>query len=287
MNEPREGLILLNKPTGVTSFQALRPVKQLLPRKTKVGHTGTLDQFATGLLPVLAGKATRLVRIFSSFDKSYRGVIRLGEESDTLDPESEARTVGAPPDRETLERAVSTFLGTIRQIPPAYSAVHIDGERAYRRVMRGETVEIPSREVTIYSFDLIAYDPPDATVEVHCSKGTYVRALARDLAASCGTGAYLRSLSRTTVGPYTLAEAEQEVTENAFQTLEEIVERLPNIRSVVVTPVVAQRVANGAKLRPLIGAEEWAGADPYVAIRRDDGTVVAVADSDFRYVLVR
>lgn len=284
MIEPREGLILLNKPTGVTSFQALRPVKKLVPKGTKVGHTGTLDQFATGVLPILVGKATRLVRIFSEFDKSYRGTIRFGEETETLDTESEVRRVGEPPDRRTLEEAIHSFVGPIEQVPPAYSAVHIDGERAYRRVRRGEVVQVPARKVTIYSLELLSYEPPDAVVTARCSKGTYIRALARDIAESCGTGAYLRALSRTGVGPYTLSETVDHVDEGSFHTLESIVDRLPNISSVSISETLAKRISHGAKLRNLVS---WEGGTPYIALRTEAGALVAIADESFNYILVR
>lgn len=290
MTETLDGLVLLNKPAGVTSFQALRPVKKLLPKRTKVGHTGTLDQFATGLLPVLIGKATRLVPLFSNFDKSYRGTVRFGEETETLDPESDPVPSGDPPSLEELAAALPRFVGEIEQVPPAYSAVHISGERAYRRVLRGEVVEIPARLVTVHAVELLSYHPPDAELLIRCSKGTYVRSLARDIGEACGCGAYVRQLSRESVGPFRLAEGVREPTMNDIRPLEEILSRIREVRRVDLEPSKAARVANGAKLRETLSSKELEGEERFVAFHNQQGRLIAIAEQrerGFQYILVR
>ena len=290
MTETLDGLVLLNKPAGVTSFKALRPVKELLPKKTKVGHTGTLDQFATGLLPVLIGKATRLVPLFSNFDKSYRGTVRFGEQTETLDPESEPEPRGEPPTLDQLAAALSHFVGEIEQVPPAYSAVHVGGERAYRRVLRGEEVEIPSRLVTVHALELLSYEPPDAEFLVRCSKGTYVRSLARDIGARCGCGAYVRKLSRESVGPFRLAEGVSKPSLGDIHPLEEIVSRLPELCRVDLGPREAGRVANGAKIRATLSPDKLEGDERFLALHNCEGRLVAIAEhrgSRFEYILVR
>ncbi|MFP4409539.1 MAG: tRNA pseudouridine(55) synthase TruB [Spirochaetaceae bacterium] len=290
MNESLDGLLLLNKPAGVTSFQALRPVKQLLPGKTRVGHTGTLDRFATGLLVVLLGKATRLVPLFTAFDKSYTGTFRFGEETETLDPERPPRPRGEAPTTDQLAAVLPRFVGRIEQVPPAYSAVHLEGERAYRRVLRGEQVQIPSREVTIHSLKLLRYDIPDARIEIHCSKGTYVRSLARDIAEACGCGGYLTALRRDSVGPFLLKEAVAAPSREAIRPLEEVVPKIPGVRRVDLSSPTARRVQNGAKLRETLDPELLRGEERFLGLYTPEGRLIAMAEQReraFHYILVR
>ncbi len=290
MTDALDGLLLLNKPAGVTSFQALRPVKQLLPRKTKVGHSGTLDQFATGLLVVLIGKATRLVPLFTAFDKTYTGTFRFGEETETLDPESTPRPRGEAPTIDNLAAVLPRFVGRIEQVPPAYSAVHVGGERAYKRVLRGETVEVPARDVTIHSLELLRYDPPDAALTIHCSKGTYVRSLARDIGEACSCGAYVTTLRRDSVGPFRLEEAVTEPQLEAIEPLEEVALRIPGVRRIDLSSQTARRVANGAKLQEALDNQLLEGEEPYIALYNPEGRLIGVAEHrerGFQYILVR
>lgn len=200
------GLILLNKPPGITSFSVLGAVKKELGTK-KVGHTGTLDKFAEGLIIALSGKMTRLVPRFTGMDKVYEALMLFGEETDTLDPEGRIIANAPVPEISVIEEAVKQFHGKILQTPPAYSAVHIDGRRAYERVRNGENPEMPSREIEIYGFEILSWDKPFLKTRIHCSKGTYIRSLARDLALQCGSRARLEELKRTAVGPYGLDRA--------------------------------------------------------------------------------
>jgi len=201
---------LLDKPPGITSAGAVAVVKRLLPRKTKIGHTGTLDPLATGLLVLVIGRATRLSRYVTDLDKSYVATARFGAISDTLDAEGEILTLDAPmPDEDDLRSAMQQFTGDITQIPPMASAVKVGGERLYKAHRRGETVERESRPVTIHSFSLTNLDiaSQTATFEISCSSGTYVRSLIADLADSLGTGAHLTALRRTSIGDLNLQHA--------------------------------------------------------------------------------
>jgi len=205
------GLILMNKPPGVTSFDALRDVKRSLGTG-KVGHTGTLDKFAEGLLLVLTGRALKLSRWFTGCDKQYTATLCMGTETDTLDPEGKVTAEAEIPSREALEKAIPQFLGTIQQAPPEYSAVHIDGRRAYDLARCGETPEMKLRPVSIYRLELIGWQPPHAQIYVHCSSGTYIRSLARDMALAAGTRAHLRALKRTHVAGFVLSNDNEQRT---------------------------------------------------------------------------
>ncbi|MFP3043475.1 tRNA pseudouridine(55) synthase TruB [Treponema primitia] len=200
------GILLLNKSPGYTSFDSLNAVKKALGTG-KVGHTGTLDKFASGLLVVLAGWALKLSPWFDRCDKRYEGLIRFGVETDTLDPEGEPIAEADPPSREALEQALTQFRGDIMQAPPAYSAIHLDGKRAYQLARSGVEVKMEKRPVTIHALELRSYDPPDACVYVHCSKGAYIRSLARDIAIAAGSRAHLAALERKRVAGFDIAQA--------------------------------------------------------------------------------
>ena len=218
-------IIPFAKPSGITSFTSLWQVKHTLGTK-KVGHTGTLDSFADGLLVLLSGKLTKLVPYITDFDKTYRVLLYFGKETDTLDPEGTVIAEKPLPVYADFIAAIRQLIGTIEQVPPVYSAVKQAGERLSDRVRRGETVTVPSRTVTIYSIDIeeIFYAPEadtdaeksetgaaqkvlGAVLCVRCSKGTYIRSLVRDIAHRCGSAAYVYALRRTAVGPFTLEQA--------------------------------------------------------------------------------
>jgi tRNA pseudouridine55 synthase len=185
----------------MTSFDTLRDIKHVLGT-SKVGHTGTLDKFAEGLLLVLAGRALKLSQWFTHCDKQYEGTICFGAETETLDPEGTVIANAPIPSREDVERVIPKFLGEIEQAPPAYSAIHIDGERASALARRGEAPEMQKRPVTIFKLDLLSWEPPYAKIFVHCSSGTYIRSLARDIAITAGSRAHLTALIRTQVGGF-------------------------------------------------------------------------------------
>ncbi|GHV82846.1 hypothetical protein AGMMS50212_01860 [Spirochaetia bacterium] len=200
------GYILLNKNPGVTSFEALYPIKRALGTG-KVGHTGTLDKFASGLLIILSGKALKLTNMFMKCDKSYTGMVRLGAETSTLDPEGEVIAQAPLPSLEAFEAALPQWTGEIMQTPPAYSALRINGKRASELARKGAAPEMKARPVTIHSIKILSWEPPDVKIEVHCSSGTYIRSLARDLALSSGSRGHLVALTRITVGGFSLDDA--------------------------------------------------------------------------------
>lgn len=200
------GAVLLDKPPGITSFGALGPLKRAFETR-KVGHTGTLDPFASGLLIALVGKMTRLADYITGQDKEYQAVFRFGEETDTLDPEGAVIKSADVPGEEAVRDAVARFTGSIEQRPPAYSAVHVGGVRAHRLARSGAAVEVPPRTVQVHALEILSWAPPELRVRIACGKGTYVRSLARDLGAASGSCAYVTELRRTRIGPYHVDEA--------------------------------------------------------------------------------
>jgi tRNA pseudouridine55 synthase len=193
------GVLLLAKPAGVTSHDVVAEVRRSLPRGTKVGHAGTLDPFATGLLLVLVGRATRAQRFLMALPKTYRAVARLGWVSDTLDREGELLETGRTPERLAIP------VGEQMQRPPAYSAVKVGGRRAYELARAGEAVETKERPVTVYRAELLWHEGDRAAFEIECSAGTYVRTLIAGLG-----DAYCDELERTAIGAFRLEDADPE-----------------------------------------------------------------------------
>jgi tRNA pseudouridine55 synthase len=211
------GLVVVDKPAGITSHDVVSRVRRLAGTR-KVGHAGTLDPMATGVLVVGIARATRLLGHLTLADKRYVATIRLGVTTTTDDAEGEVVET-RPTDRltdEAVRAALASFVGEIDQVPSAVSALKLDGKRAYARVRAGEEVELPARRVTIHDLDVTAVELPSVDVEIHCSSGTYVRAIARDLGAVLGVGGHLTALRRTSVGPFDLAGARtlDELTED-------------------------------------------------------------------------
>jgi tRNA pseudouridine55 synthase len=199
-----DGVLLLDKPVGLSSNDALIKAKRVLNAK-KAGHTGTLDPFATGLLPLCFGEATKFSQDLLESDKTYEATVHLGIMTTTGDTEGEViecRDVDV--DIELIEAALARFRGPILQVPPMYSALKRDGKAYYEYAREGITLEREARPVTIHGLDLIAYDAPFLKIEVTCSKGTYVRVLGEDIGAALGCGAHLSALRRTKVGPLTI-----------------------------------------------------------------------------------
>jgi tRNA pseudouridine55 synthase len=194
-----DGVLLRAKPTGVTSHDVVAEVRRSFPRGTKVGHAGTLDPFATGLLLVLIGRATRVQRFLMALPKTYRAVARLGWTSDTGDRDGELVRTGRMPD------ALEIPTGEQLQTPPAYSAVKVGGRRAYELARSGEVPELEARPVTVHRAELLSHDEERAEFEIECSSGTYVRSLITDLG-----DAYCEELERTAIGPFELGDADPE-----------------------------------------------------------------------------
>lgn len=199
----------MDKPKGWSSFDVIRCLRRLLSIR-KIGHAGTLDPMATGLLIVLVGrKATKQMQHFMDLPKRYTGTLRLGEVTPSYDAETDVteRKPWACVSQEALAQAAASFTGTITQRPPMYSAVKVKGERLYKKARRGETVDRPPRVVTIEELTWTGRDGADVSFQVKCSKGTYIRSLAHDIGQSLGCGAYLVQLRRTAIGPYEVDRA--------------------------------------------------------------------------------
>lgn len=204
------GIILYAKKAGITSFSSLWDIKHALHTK-KVGHTGTLDSFADGLLVVLTGSMTRLVSHITDFDKTYEAIIRFGVETDTLDPNGQEIKTAPLPSKRDIENVLVQFKGDQLQIPPLYSALHVDGKRASDLARKGKTVDMKSRPIKIFDLSLIEVDNDDSVTYAHIcvsvSKGTYIRSLARDIAYACSSCAHLIKLRRTSIGSFLLKDA--------------------------------------------------------------------------------
>jgi tRNA pseudouridine55 synthase len=205
---PLFGLLNVNKPSGVTSRRVVDKVKRLI-KPSKVGHAGTLDPLASGVLVLGVGQATRLVEYVQRMPKRYRATFLLGVTSTTEDVEGDMTPLVDPPrpTREQLECAAAKWTGQIQQRPPAFSAIKVAGRRAYARARAGETVELTPRTIHVHRLEIVAFEYPELKLEIACGSGTYVRSLGRDLAHSVGTGAVMSGLERTAIGRFSIDDA--------------------------------------------------------------------------------
>ena len=212
-SQQKQDIILIDKPAGLSSFGVVARVRRRLSmeagKKVKVGHTGTLDPFATGLLILLANKATKLSNQFLKLDKWYEATICLGKTSTTGDPEGEIieQNTEKLPTLEEVKTVVNQFVGQITQTVPAFSAVKINGQRAYHLARRGEAVSMPTRQIEIYVIEILSYNYPELIIRTHVSSGTYIRTLGEDIGKALGVGAYLTALRRTQIGDYQIKNA--------------------------------------------------------------------------------
>jgi len=202
------GILLLDKPVGITSNAALQTVKRLY-RANKAGHTGNLDPMASGVLPICLGEATKMSAFLLEADKRYRGIIKLGVRTSTADAEGEVLETHEVPalSAEVIESVLARFRGRIEQVPPMHSAVKYKGQPLYKLAHKGLEVERKAREIEIYALDLVRIEGDELEVDVHCTKGTYVRTLAEDIGAALGCGGHLSALRRTAVGMFRLDDA--------------------------------------------------------------------------------
>lgn len=204
----QDRILLINKPLRWTSFDVVNKLRYILKMK-KIGHAGTLDPLATGLLIICTGKMTKRIEEFMGQEKEYTGTLVLGQTTPSHDLEteiSEAKDVSHIT-VESISEAAKTFTGKLSQIPPIHSAIKIGGKRAYAFARKGKELELKPREVEVTEFEIIAYKQPEVTFRIVCSKGTYIRSLVRDLGDSLGVGAYLSQLCRTRIGPYKLSDS--------------------------------------------------------------------------------
>lgn len=249
------GILLIDKPAGVTSFEVVRRARRVLKIR-KIGHLGTLDPFATGLLPLCLLEATKLTPYLMPEPKAYRAQVKLGVTTDTQDcTGTVVATNEAMPTPEQIFQAAARFVGEVTQVPPLYSALHYQGERAYRLARRGEVVELAPRTVTIYDLSVDAVALPEFTMTVKCSQGTYIRTLAQDLGEALGCGAHLAALRRLAVGPFRvddalhLAALEELSHEVLVSRIIALSACLPGLRPVEVDEAAARQLRQG---RPLV-----------------------------------
>jgi tRNA pseudouridine55 synthase len=283
-----DGILVIDKPVGPTSHDIVALVRRLAATK-RVGHGGTLDPFASGVLPLFLGRGTRVVEFHLGDRKAYRATVCFGAASATDDLEGELTPgAGPPPTVEVVTAALAGFTGPISQRPPAYSAIKVGGRRAYAMARAGESVTLAERDVIIHALSIVSWDAtesdrPIAILDVECSAGTYIRALARDLGERVGSGAYLGALRRTASGPFGEADALPLETvrlaaadgpgplAELLRPIDTGLERFPEI---ALTPAETEAVARGQFIRPAGGVV--AGAERY-RLRAPDGVLAAVA----------
>lgn len=283
-------MLLIDKPSGPTSHDVVDRVRAILKEK-RVGHTGTLDPLASGLLVICVGRATKVARYLAGEDKEYQAVIRLGVTTTTQDRTGEkiqTRPVEGVT-RADVEAALPQFIGLQKQTPPAFSAVKVQGVPAYRSARRGEPVALTPREIEVFELQLTACEMPLVTLRIRCSKGTYVRALAAEIGERLGTGAHLAELRRTKVGPWDVAEAltvdqlQQAAQEQKISArLIPLARALP-LSKLSVSAALAERIGSGPLLtrENLLGIEgDFAPGDPVVLV---DPAGLAIAVGEVLY----
>lgn len=260
------GVLVVDKPIGMTSHD----VVQIIRRGTgirRAGHTGTLDPRASGVLVVLIGPAVRLSEYVSASDKRYQATVRLGSTTDTYDSEGVITSSQPVEDisEEQFVQALEQFIGEIEQVPPPYSAVKVQGRKAYEMAREGEEVELAPRKIQVYSLDLLEWDPPEAVIDVFCSSGTYVRSLANDLGAALGCGAHLVGLRRTKSGRFTLRDAvplrrlqESFLTNNWYRHLIPAAEALGDWLMVELDADQVELIRHGHRILAEPGSKGWA-----------------------------
>lgn len=266
---PPSGLINVYKPQGISSRRVVDHVQRLV-RPAKAGHAGTLDPLASGVLVVCVGQATRLIEYVQQQTKQYRGTFLLGRRSDTEDIEGQVEELPSPPEPsvEQLEAALANFVGEIQQRPPAFSALKVEGKRAYDLARQGRQVELKPRPVTVYSLKLLAYAYPLFQLDIACSAGTYIRSLGRDLAESLGTAAVMSALERTAVGRFTVEKAVpmDALTPETWRShLQPAATAVADLPTVSLGPEELKRLAHGHPLDAAIASTLQLKQDQEVA----------------------
>lgn len=251
------GALVIDKPVGMTSHDVVQAVRNGTGLR-RAGHTGTLDPRASGVLVILVGPAVRLSEYVSASDKRYQAIIRLGGSTDTYDAEGKFTPTKDPSNvtEAEFEEALKTFVGEIEQTPPPYSAVKVQGRKAYEMARKGEEVELEPRTITVHHLEVLEWTPPEVVIDVHCSSGTYVRSLANDLGKKLGCGAYLVGLRRTKSGKFTLRDAvplrklqEAFTAGNWYQYLIPAAEALGDWYAVELSPDEVEAVRHGHRVK--------------------------------------
>jgi tRNA pseudouridine55 synthase len=277
------GLLVVDKPSGTTSRGIVNRVVPLFPR-AKVGHAGTLDPLASGILIVCVGPATRLVEMIQRMPKTYRTAVRMGARSDTCDADGRINAEPSPriPHRTEVESALAAFHGSLLQVPPAYSALKIKGRRAYALARAGAQPELSPRLVQIDRVELLSYAWPTLELEIECGSGTYIRSIARDLGESLGCGGYVETLVRTKVGPFGLEQAMRlaDLSSGSIRShLKPALAAVPNLPKLVLRARQLEDVAQGRTF-DLDDLDARRGPSGPVALLDLDGRLVALAELD-------
>jgi tRNA pseudouridine55 synthase len=273
-------MLVIDKPPGMTSRAVVDRLQRCFPRGTKIGHTGTLDPLATGVLVICVGAATRLTEYLQRMTKTYRAGIRLGSRSDTDDSEGTVSAVEGTvaPYRDAVERCLASFIGDIDQIPPAYSAAKLNGRRAYELARRGQEVMLGRRRIRIGQIDVISYDFPHLEIEVQCGKGTYIRSLARDLGEMLGCGGLIESLRRTSVGPF--APKDALALDSGCVAIRSkllpLLQSIPNLATVSLDEAQLRKFRQGLP----VPAHVAAALEDDVAVLNTEGELAALARYD-------
>lgn len=243
----RNAVILVDKGEGITSFDCLGRIKRNVNKKT--GHCGTLDKFAHGLMIVLCGSYTHMVPAFMGLDKTYEAEIEFGRMTDTLDPEGEVVETSPVPSEEVILSAVRRLTGVQMQLPPVYSAIHVNGKRSYQMARSGASdVDLTPRLINIYSAEVLSWKSPVLTIRLNVSKGTYIRSFARDLGHMCFSSAFVRTLYRTQIGPFRVEDAVRYDDEDALKLIpegRELISMLPGSKEIEINDIEAFKAANG------------------------------------------
>lgn len=251
--ESKSGYLLIDKPSDVTSFGVVSAARRTIGI-AKIGHTGTLDRFATGLLVMMVGKGTKLVPVITGLDKKYEALFEFGRETDTLDPTGKVTKTAPRPSIDEIRERLKTFIGDIDQVPPLFSAIHVDGKRAYERVRSGEIPTLKERKVSLYSASIMEWDGTSLRLSLHCSKGFYVRSLCRDLAKACGSCGHVKELRRTAVGSFLIEDAitleDLEVQGGELLSLKKLFEVVPSLTLSYTTQEVLSALERGSLIRP-------------------------------------
>lgn len=276
------GFLVVDKPAGITSRAAVDRVGKWFPRKTRIGHSGTLDPLATGILVVCLGKGTRLVECIQRMTKVYLATILLGATSDTDDAEGTITPVDSPavPTLGAIKEALGNFIGVIDQVPPAYSAAQVSGRRAHALARHGIPVALKPRRVHIHAIEIRHYEYPCLEVEIRCGGGTYVRSLARDLGAHLGCGGYIQSLRRTKVGPFGIEGALKldELRSIPLDRLLPLEAATVGLPQMVLSPDCLAELRQGKSLTPMQASGlPTGGVDTEFAVMDLEGNLAALA----------
>ncbi len=265
-----DAFLLVDKPTGCTSHDVVAMVRRALGTR-RVGHSGTLDPFATGLLVILAGRGTRLIQFVPSEPKEYEAVIRFGSETETDDSTGRVVREHALPEPTAVSMALPALTGVLRQVPPSYSAKHVDGARAYVLARSGAAPVLPASNVVVHRWDVLDQTSDSLTVRIACGTGTYIRALARDLGRLCHSAAHLQSLRRTRIGPFSVQDADTiEVLRAGQGHLLSLRDALGGMLEQVVSEDEGQRIVHGMRIPATVLGSRAALVDV-------EGDVLAVA----------